>query len=76
MNWTDCLWVEAVPGKVSGQPVIKGTRVLAESIPENYFSALEAGYTPEQALEELKENFPSASKVALRGIPGYILAKD
>ena len=27
LNWTECAAIETVPGKMSGQPVIKGTRV-------------------------------------------------
>lgn len=32
MNWTDCSAIEAVPGKVSGMPVIRGTRVRPEDL--------------------------------------------
>jgi uncharacterized protein (DUF433 family) len=27
LNWSECAAIETVPGKMSGQPVIKGTRV-------------------------------------------------
>lgn len=27
LDWTECAAIETVPGKMSGQPVIKGTRV-------------------------------------------------
>jgi uncharacterized protein (DUF433 family) len=32
MNWTDCDAIEVVPGKMSGQPVIRGTRVRPEDL--------------------------------------------
>ncbi len=35
MNWLDCERVEVVPGKVSGVPLIKGTRVPVDTIIEN-----------------------------------------
>ncbi len=35
MNWLDCERVEVVPGKVSGVPLIKGTRVPADTVIEN-----------------------------------------
>ncbi len=35
MDWSGCDLVEVVPGKVSGQPIIKGTRILADMI-EDY----------------------------------------
>ena len=34
VDWSDCPIVEVVPGKVSG--VLKGTRVQADSIVENF----------------------------------------
>jgi uncharacterized protein (DUF433 family) len=35
MDWTGCELVEVVPGKVSGVPILKGSRVQADSIVEN-----------------------------------------
>ena len=35
MNWTDCPAIEQIPGKVSGAPVLRGTRVRAEDITAN-----------------------------------------
>ena len=34
MNWSECSEVEQIPGKVSAQPVVKGTRILADTIVE------------------------------------------
>lgn len=45
--------VERVPGKVSGQPVVKGTRILADRIVED----AELG----SSVEEIAENYPSLS---------------
>jgi uncharacterized protein (DUF433 family) len=49
IDWTDCSLVERVPGKVSGVPILKGTRVQADSILENY-----EGGSP---IEEISDNF-------------------
>jgi uncharacterized protein (DUF433 family) len=49
MDWTDCPLVEVVPGKVSGVPLLKGTRLPADTILENY----EGG----SSVEEISENF-------------------
>jgi uncharacterized protein (DUF433 family) len=38
MDWSGCEIVEVIPGKVSGAPILKGTRVQADSIVENYES--------------------------------------
>jgi len=35
MDWTDCPVVEIIPGKVSGAPVIKHSRVRAEDLVVN-----------------------------------------
>jgi len=32
IDWTGCKLVERIPGKVSGRPVVRGTRILADSI--------------------------------------------
>jgi hypothetical protein len=36
MDWAGCQLVEVVPGKVAGKPVIKGTRILADTIVEDF----------------------------------------
>ncbi len=40
MDWTDCPDVESVPGKVSGVPILKHSRMPADAIVENYVSGL------------------------------------
>ena len=49
MDWSGCNIVEVIPGKVSGAPILKGTRVQADSIVENYESG--------SPVEEISENF-------------------
>jgi len=51
IDWMACELIESVPGKVSGRPVVRGTRVLPDAIVDSY----ELGET----LEELREGFPS-----------------
>jgi uncharacterized protein (DUF433 family) len=53
MEWDGCELVEVVPGKVSGQPILRGTRILADTIVEDY----EMG----SPIEEIAENYPSIS---------------
>jgi uncharacterized protein (DUF433 family) len=36
MDWAGCELVETVPGKVSGVPLIKGTRVPADQVIESF----------------------------------------
>ena len=44
MDWSDYSGVEAIPGKVSGVPLLKGTRVPADQVIES----LDAGETVEE----------------------------
>jgi uncharacterized protein (DUF433 family) len=43
-----------VPGKVSGQPIVKGTRILADVIVEEFDSG--------SSIDEIQENYPKLSK--------------
>jgi uncharacterized protein (DUF433 family) len=49
VDWSGCSLVEVNPLKVSGVPILKGTRVQADAIVENF-----AGGSP---VEEIAENF-------------------
>jgi uncharacterized protein (DUF433 family) len=42
MDWTDCPEVETVPGKVSGVPILKHSRMPADAILENYVDGMGA----------------------------------
>ena len=53
LDWTACELIEQVPGKVSGRPVVRGTRILPDAIVDSF----DLGET----LEELSEGFPSLS---------------
>ncbi len=55
MDWSECSMVEVNPRKVSGVPVLKGTRVQADAIVENY-----EGGSP---VEEIAENFAVSQDV-------------
>lgn len=42
MDWTDCPLVEINPRKLSGTPILKGSRMPADAIVENHRSGLPA----------------------------------
>jgi uncharacterized protein (DUF433 family) len=50
IDWTGCELVERVPGKVSGRPIVRGTRILADTIVQD----AELG----SPVEEIHENYP------------------
>ncbi len=47
--WKDCDLVEIVPDRMNGQPVIKGTRMPADGVVENYATG--------SPVSEIAENF-------------------
>ena len=48
MDWSGCDLVEVVPGKVSGQPLVKETRIPADFVIESY----ELAGSVDEVLEE------------------------
>jgi uncharacterized protein (DUF433 family) len=53
IDWMACELIEQIPGKVSGRPIVRGTRILPDAIVDSY----DLGET----IEELREGFPSLS---------------
>ena len=51
VDWSDCSLVEVNPRKLSGVPVLKGTRMQAASILENYSS----GLSPDEIAEVFEQ---------------------
>jgi len=68
MDWSACELVEVIPGKHSGDPLIKGTRIPADAIVSN----LKAG----SSLKEIAENYPSVSEDTIRGVLTYALERS
>ena len=58
IDWTQCELIECVPGKVSGRPVVRGTRIMPEAIVGSY----DLGET----IEELREGFPTLTVVQIK----------
>jgi len=57
IDWAGCELVERIPGKVSGHPVVRGTRILADTIVQD----ADLG----SPLEEIRENYPDLSVTAI-----------
>jgi len=53
IDWTQCELIEQVPGKVSGRPIVRGTRILPDAIVNSY----DAG----EPLDFIHENYPGLS---------------
>ncbi len=48
IDWSGCELVEVVPSKVSGAPILKGTRLPAQTIIDNH----DYGMTPAEIVEQ------------------------
>lgn len=66
MDWTGCDLVEVIPGKVSGVPLIRGTRIPADIV----VSSFEAG----SDIEEIHENYPGASAETIQVLLAFARA--
>jgi uncharacterized protein (DUF433 family) len=64
VDWSGCSEVERIAGKVSGQWLVKGTRILADGVIENAL----AGFSPEEIAGEIYEGM---SVDAARAIIAY-----
>jgi uncharacterized protein (DUF433 family) len=64
IDWSRCADVESKPDVMSGQPVVRGTRVLAEAVIDN----AEDGYTAEEIVAEI---YPSLSVEPARRVIAF-----
>ena len=51
-DWSDCTLVEVIPGKVSGVPLLKNTRLPVDAITGNYDAFRDEGLSPDAAIAE------------------------
>jgi uncharacterized protein (DUF433 family) len=53
IDWTACELIERVPGKVSGRPIVRGTRILPEGVVNSYDMG--------ESIDNIREDWPSLS---------------
>lgn len=63
IDWTGCELVERIPGTVSGRPIVRGTRILADTIVQD----AELG----SPLEEIQENYPDLPMSAIERLISF-----
>ena len=68
IDWTGCELVERIPGKVSGRPLVRGTRILADTIVQD----AELG----SPLEEIHENYPDLPLTVIRRLVSFAHARS
>jgi uncharacterized protein (DUF433 family) len=67
IDWTGCELVERIPGKVSGRPIVRGTRILADTIVQD----AELG----SPLEEIQENYPDLPLATIQRLISFAHAQ-
>ena len=63
IGWTGCELVERIPGKVSGRALVRGTRILADTLVQD----ADLG----SSLEEIHENYPDLSVTAIQQLLSF-----
>lgn len=67
IDWTACELIEQIPGKVSGRPIVLGTRILPDAIVDSY----DLG----ESLEKLHEGFPALSFAQIKRLIEFAHAR-
>ena len=76
IDWSGCDLVEVIPGKVSGVPLLKNTRLPVEAITGNYDAFRDEGLSPDQAIAETLECYPEAGIQNIKAILEYRAAHE
>jgi uncharacterized protein (DUF433 family) len=50
IDWTSCELIEQIPGKVSGRPIVRGTRILPDGVVNSYDMG--------EGIEDIGEDWP------------------
>jgi uncharacterized protein (DUF433 family) len=58
IDWMTCELIEQIPGKVSGRPIVRGTRILPDAIVNSFDMG--------ERIEDIREDWPSLSIAQIR----------
>jgi uncharacterized protein (DUF433 family) len=67
IDWTGCDLVERVAGKVSGQPIVRGTRILPGPVVRRFDRG--------EKIEQIQEDWPSLSVDQIEGLVAFAHAQ-
>jgi uncharacterized protein (DUF433 family) len=76
VDWSECPLVEVIPGKVSGAPLLKNTRLPVEAITGNYDAFLAEGLSQGAAIAETLDCYPEISVEAIKALLDYRTANQ
>ena len=71
VDWSECPLVEVIPGKVSGAPLLKNTRLPVEAITGNYDAFRAEGLSAGAAVTETLDCYPETSVEAIKALLDY-----
>ena len=71
IDWSDCPLVEVIPGKVSGAPLLRNTRLPVEAITGNHDAFRDEGLSPDEAIAETLDCYPEAGVETINAILRY-----
>lgn len=63
VDWTAYELIEQIPGKVSGRPIVRGTRIMPEGIVNSYDMG--------ESIEHIHEDWPSLSVAQMKRLIEY-----
>ena len=63
IDWMACELIEQIPGKVSGHPIVRGTRILPDGIVNSYDMG--------ESIDEIREDWPSLSVDRIKRLIEY-----
>jgi uncharacterized protein (DUF433 family) len=63
MDWTGCGFVESIPGKMSGQAVVKASRVPADFLVADAHTGMNA--------EQIRDDYPSLTLEEIEGVLAF-----
>ena len=75
-DWSDCPLVEVIPGKVSGAPLLKNTRLPVDAITGNYDAFIDEGLSPVAAIAETLDCYPEVSLDTITAILKYRATRE
>jgi uncharacterized protein (DUF433 family) len=58
IDWMACELIEQIPGKVSGRPMVRGTRIMPDGIVNSYDRG--------ESIEDIHEDWPSLSLAQIK----------
>jgi uncharacterized protein (DUF433 family) len=70
-DWSDCPLVEVIPGKVSGVPLLRNTRLPVDAITGNYDAFINEGLSHDEAVAETLDCYPEAGLDGINAILNF-----